>query len=157
MKKAIVIVASCFLAFVLSVVTYFYIWGGEPEIQDFEEVADDYQIIAQLALNSYDELKPYDTYPENEFIVIDLYYGNLQHNDSVLPLTEEEKNAALTTEKRFGFLRVCKDAVFFCRDETGYYGLVYSKKPLLALHKLAQDRQYHRINSQWYEWGVWGI
>ena len=63
----------------------------------------------------------------------------------------------LTARKKFGFLRVYEDAVFFCRDETGYYGLVYSKHPLKALHKYQDGKEYHRINSLWYEWGVWGI
>lgn len=157
MKKAILITALAVLALVVSLVAYFHIWGGEPYIEDFEEVSDDYEIVAQLALNSYNELKPHDSYPENEFIIIDIYYDSLKCDDFGLSLTDEEKNAVLTARKKFGFLRVYEDAVFFCRDETGYYGLVYSKHPLKALHKYQDGKEYHRINSLWYEWGVWGI
>lgn len=160
MKKAILITVSVIFALILSVVAYFYIWGGKPRIENFAEVSEDYEIVAQLALDSYGELKPYDSYPENESIIIYIYDDNLKHNDSVLPLTDEDKSAVLTAGKKFGYLRVYKDAVFFCRDETGYYGLVYSKHPLAALYKdgLPQaGREYHRISSRWYEWGVWGI
>ncbi|MBR4973367.1 MAG: hypothetical protein IKY45_02750, partial [Clostridia bacterium] len=148
------------LVLILSLVSYFYIWGGKPYITNFDKVTDDYELVAQFALNSYSELKPDDSYPENESIIIDIYYDNLKHNDSNLSLTDEEKRAVLMVRERFGYLRVYEDAVFFCRDETGYYGLVYSKHPLIALYKdeLPQDgREYHRINSRWYEWGVWGI
>lgn len=164
MKKVLLIIVSVILSLilslVLSVVAHFYIWGGKPYIKNFEQVSTDYEIVAQLALNSYSQLKPYDSNPENESIIIDIYYDNLQHNSSNLPLTDEYKSAVLTAGKKFGYLRVYKDAVFFCRDETGYYGLVYSKHPLAALYKdgLPQNRrEYHRINSRWYEWGVWGI
>ncbi len=141
MKKAILIMGMIVLALVLSLVAYFYIWGGKPYITNFDEVSDDYELVAKLALNSYSELKPNDSYPENESIVIDIYYDDLKHNNSRLYLTDEEKSAVLMVGKRFGYLRVYADAVFFCRDETGYYGLVYSKHPLIALYKdeLPQD------------------
>lgn len=160
MKKAILIIGMIVLTLVLSLVAYLYIWGGKPCITNFDEISYDYELVAKLALNSYSELKPDGSYPENEFIIIDIYNDDLKHNDSNLSLTDEERSAVLMVEKRFGYLRVYADAVFFCRDETGYYGLVYSKHPLIALYKdeLPQDgREYHRINSRWYEWGVWGI
>lgn len=155
MKKTLLIIVSVVLALIFSVVAYFYIWGGKPYIENFDEISDDYEIVAQLALNTYAELSP-----EEEYIIIHIYDDNLVYNDSNLPLTEEQQNAVQIAGKKFGYLRVCKDAVFFWRDETGYYGLVYSKHPLIALYKdgLPQDRrEYHRINSRWYEWGVWGI
>lgn len=155
MKKKVLIITSSILLLILSIVAYFYIWGGKPYIENFKEVSDDYEIAAQLALNTYTELSP-----KEEYIIIDIYDGNFKYNNSNLPLTEEQQNAVLTASENIDFLRVCQDAVFFCEDETGYYGLVYSKHPLAALYKakLPQDgREYHRINSRWYEWGVWGI
>ncbi len=160
MKKFVLIYASVILLLILSVVAYFYIWGGKPYIENFEQVSADYEMVAQLALDSYSDLKPYDSSPENEWIIIYISHDNLKHNDADLPLTDEEKSAVLSAGKKFCYLRVYKDAVFFCEDETGYYGLVYAKHPLVALYKegLPQaGREYHRINSRWYEWGVWGI
>lgn len=155
MKKTILIVISVFLALILSLVLYFYIWGGKPYIENFEEVSDDYEVVAQLALNTYAELSP-----EKEYIIIYIHDGNFKYDNSDLSLTEEQQNAVQIANKKFNYLRVCNDAVIFCRDETGYYGLVYSKHPLIALYKdgIPQARrEYHRINSNWYEWGVWGI
>ena len=155
MKKTILIIVSVVFVLILSTVTYFYIWGGKPQIENFEQVSADYEIVAQLSLNTYSELSP-----EDEYIIINIYDGNFQYNNSNLSLTEAQQNAVRTAGENFDYLRVCKDAVFFCEDETGYYGLVYSKHPLAALYKAElpqDDRGYHRINSHWYEWGVWGI
>ena len=155
MKKRILIIISVILLLVLSVVAYFYIWGGKPYIENFAEISNDYESVAQLALNTYSELSP-----EEEYIIIDIYDCNFKYDNSNLPLTEAQQNAVRTAGEKFDYLRVCKDAVFFCEDETGYYGLVYSKHPLAALYKAElpqDDREYHRINSHWYEWGVWGI
>ncbi len=155
MKKTILIIISVVLVMILSTVAYFYIWGGKPQTENFEQVSANYEIVAQLALNTYSELSP-----QEEYVIIDIYDGNFQYNNSNLPLTEAQQNAARIASEKFDYLRVCKDAVFFCEDETGYYGLLYSKNPLLALYKAdlpQHDREYHRINSRWYEWGVWGI
>ena len=158
MKKTMLIIISVVLALILSVVTYFYVQGGEPYIENFEQVSADYEIVAQRALESYNELRPYDAYPENELIIVDIHEENLECDNYCLSLTDEQKKAVLTVGKKFNYLAVYEDAVFFRVDETAYYGLVYSKHPLAALYKAElDDREYHRINSHWYEWGVWGI
>ena len=158
--KVIIITVTIVLTVILGFVSYFFVWGGKPYIENFEEVSADYKTVAQLVLNSYSELIPYDSYPENELIIVDIHKDNLKCDDYVFSLTDEQKKAVLTAGKKFGYLAVYKDAVFFRIDETGYYGLVYSKHPIIALYKaeLPQNgRAYHRINSRWYEWGVWGI
>ena len=155
MKKMVLIIVSAILVLILSTVAYFYIWGGKPQIENFDEVADDYETIAQLALNTYSDLMS-----DEEYIIIDIYNGIFRKDNANFILTDEQQNAVQAASKKFDCLRVCKDAVFFCEDETGYYGLVYSKRPLAALYKaeLPQDgREYNRINSRWYEWGVWDI
>ena len=155
MKKKVLIIIAIVLVLILSVVAYFYIWGGKPKIENFEEVSNDYEIVAQLALNTYTKLSP-----EDKYIIINIHNCDFKYDKSNLPLTEAQQNAVRIASEKFDYLRVCKDAVFFCEDETGYYGLVYSKHPIAALYKaelLQQGREYHRINSRWYEWGVWGI
>ena len=155
MKKKLLIIIAIVLVLILSAIAYFYIWGGKPQIENFDEIADSYETVAQLALNTYSDLMP-----DEEYIIIDIYNGIFRKDNANFILTDEQQNAVQAASKKFDYLRVCKDAVFFCEDETGYYGLVYSKHPLNALYKaeLPQDgREYHRINSHWYEWGVWGI
>lgn len=155
MRKGIIITVVILLTVFLGFVSYFFVWGGKPYIENFDEVSNDYETVAHLALNTYSDLSP-----QEEYIIIDIYDGNFKYDNSNLPLSEAQQNAVQVASEEFDYLRVCKDAVFFCEDETGYYGLVYSKHPLSALYKaeLPQDgREYHRINSHWYEWGVWGI
>lgn len=162
-KKTILIMAavvSVIAVLILSAVIYFYIWGGEPYIENFEQLSADYEMVAQLTLDSYNELKAYDSYPENEMIIVDINEDNLECDDYRLSLTEEQKKAVITAGEKFSYLAVYQDAVFFHADETGYYGLVYSEHPLSALYKAdlpQHGRDYHRINGRWYEWGVWGI
>ena len=155
MKRKFLIITSFILVLLLVGVAHLYIRGGEPEIENFNEVQDDYETIAEFALETYNEYSP-----EKEYIIIDIYGGNLEYDDTKLPLNEKQQKAALLAGEEFDYLRVSEDAVFFNKDETGYYGLVYSKHPLIALYKEEipqRGRDYHRINSCWYEWGVWGI
>lgn len=155
MKKKVLISMAIALVLILSAIAYSYIWGGKPQIENFADISNDYEVVVQLALNTYTELSP-----KEESIIIDIYDCNFKYHNSNLPLTEAQQNAVRIASERFNYLRVCKDAVFLCEDETGYYGLVYSKHPLAALYKakLPQaGREYHRINSHWYEWGVWGM
>lgn len=158
MKKNILIIISIILVLILSIIAYFYICGGKPYIENFEHVSTDYEIVAQLALVSYNKLKPYDSYPENELIIVNIKKDTLECSNYCLALTDEQKKAVLTVGEKFNYLVVYEDAVFFHIDETGYYGLVYSENPLTALYKNElpqQGRDYHRINTHWYEWGVW--
>lgn len=155
MKRIAFTIASVILALMISVVAYVYIFGGKPQIENFTEVSNHYAIVAELALNTYSEIPQ-----EEEYMIIYIYDGNFKYDSSNLLLTEEQQNAALTVRENFEYLRICKDAVFFHEDETGYYGLVYAKHPLSALYAAGfpqEGRQYHRINRHWYEWGVWGI
>ena len=155
-SKAIRIIAAVLAVLILSGVVYLKIWGGEPETESFQEVGSDYAVLAELALDTYNELSP-----EKEYVIFDITYdGEFKYNDSSLTLNDEQQKAVMLVNEEFDYLRVCKDAVFFHEDETGYYGLVYSKHPLIALYKAdipQQGRDYHRIDSRWYEWGVFGL
>lgn len=155
MKKTLRIIAVILVVLILSGVAYLKIWGGKPEIQNFEEVKSDYTILAELALDTYSEISP-----EKEYVIFDICYdGTFKYEDDPLPLSDEQQKAVKIINEEFDYLRVCKDAVFFHEDETGYYGLIYSKHPIMALYKAEipqKGRDYHRINSRWYEWGVFG-
>ena len=154
-KKTFRIVAVALVLMILSGILYLKIWGGKPELEHFEVVAGSYEALAELALDTYSEMAP-----DKEYIVLDIYYGTLRYNGSDIQLNDEQKKAVIVVGEEFNYLRICKDAVFFHEDETGYYGLVYSKNPIVALYKeeLPQrGRDYHRINSRWYEWGVFGL
>ena len=158
MKKNILIIISIIGVLFLSTFAYFYIWGDKPNIETFEHISEDYEIIAQLTLGSYNKLKPYDSYPENELIVVNIKDDTLECNNYYLDLTDEQKKAVLTVGENFNYIAVYEEAVFFHVDETGYYGLVYTEHPVTKLYKSKlpqQGREYHRINSHWYEWGVW--
>ena len=156
MKRKFLIITSVILVLLLVGVAHLYIRGGEPEIENFNEVQDDYETIAEFALETYNEISP-----EKEYVIFDIIYGGtFRFEDYEIPLTEKQQKAVKLISEEFDYLRVCEDAVFFHEDETGYYGLVYSEHPLIALYKNEipqRGRDYHRLSSRWYEWGVFGL
>lgn len=151
MKKRLLLIGLIVATLLVSMVGC----SSQVEFENFDQVSDEYELIAEFALETYNEISP-----EEEFIIIDIRYEDLVYDDMVLNVSEEKRDAVTLIEDKFDFLRVYEDAVFFCRDETGYYGLVYSDHPVIALYKDGKPqagREYHRINNHWYEWGVWGI
>lgn len=164
MKKGIIIAIAVLLAFIVGVASYFFVYGGEPEIENFDAISDDYEIIANVAMKYYKQSSDKD-----ERIVLLTYEDYMEvsnlnpFEDSVIiELNEEEKSAIKTVNKEFsnGALWVTEDYVIFWQDETKYYGFVYSKKPLSAIWDMKTDWyesvEYHRINSNWYEIGAFG-
>ena len=155
-KKPLRIIVGVLIVLILSGVAYLKIWGGKPEIQNFDDIKSDYTILAELALDTYNEISP-----EDEYVIFDVCYdGTLKYEDTYLTFSDEQQKAVKLANEEFDYLRVGEDAVFFHEDETGYYGLVYSKHPLIALYQdeIPQcGRDYHRIDSRWYEWGVFGL
>lgn len=159
MKKIILIIISIILALILSTVTYFYIWGGKPRIKNFDDISRDYETIAKLSLEYYNQSSHKD-----ERITLVTYDDYLKDSDgNIINLTDEQIEALKTVNQRFdyGCLWVTNNSVIFWRDETKYYGLVYSKNPLLTIWDIKTDWydsvEYHRINSKWYEIGNFGM
>ena len=60
MKKNVLIIALIVLVLIVSTVAYFYIWGGKPQIENFDATSNDYECIANVALNYYNELSVKD-------------------------------------------------------------------------------------------------
>ena len=163
MKKRIMIILAILLAFILVVTSYFFVYGGEPEIENFNDVSANYETIANVAMKYYNELTDKDdritllTYDDHMKVS---NYKNPLEDRVVVNLSEEEKSAIKTIDKEFDYMWVTKDYVIFWQDETKYYGLVYSEKPLTIIREMKNDWydavEYHRINSNWYEIGSFG-
>lgn len=163
MKKRIMIILAILLAFILVVTSYFFVYGGEPEIENFNDVSANYETIANVAMKYYNELTDKDdritllTY--NDHMKVSNYKNPLEDR-VVVNLNEEEKSAIKTIDKEFDYMWVTKDYVIFWKDETKYYGLVYSENPLSTIWDMKSDWyesiEYHRIDSNWYEIGAFG-
>ncbi len=154
MKKGIAIFVAVLLAVITVFGVYFYIFGGKVQNENFDEVSADYEAIAELCLEYYNE-----SYDKDERITLFIHDNYLDTDGSTLTLTDEQNKALETVRESFGggCLWVTEDTVIFWRDETKYYGLVYSDNPLTAVRKMKSDWyesvEYHRINSHWYEVG----
>lgn len=160
MKKVIVITLAIFLAFIVGVVAYFFVFGGQPQIENFNDISGDYETIANVAMKYYNE-----STDKNERICLTtkedhLLYDTLLEDSIVINLNEEEKQAIKSVDKSFMSLWVTDEYVIFWEDETKYYGLVFSEKPLSTIWDMKTDWydgvEYHRINNNWYEIGAFG-
>lgn len=165
MKKRIIITIAILLVFIFGVASYFFVCGGNPQIENFDAVSGDYKIIANAAMKYYNAL----SYKAERRTLI-LYDGHMEVSNSINPLVdravinlnEEEKSAIKTVNEEFsyGYLWVTDDYVIFWEDETKYYGLIYSENPLSTIWDIKSDwyegMEYHRINSNWYEIGAFG-
>ncbi|MBQ8605913.1 MAG: hypothetical protein IJ408_04180 [Clostridia bacterium] len=155
LKKLLLIVTLPIIVALLAFATYLFVWGGTPQFSDFDEVCAQYEEVSKIALDFYRE-----NATDEEHLFVYINHDSLEYEEKLLPLTDAQKDSVEKAGKRFGYLRVYKDSVVFYEDETHYYGLIYSKTPLISLHKVGLNkngREYHRINSRWYEWGCFGI
>ena len=157
------IILAILLAFILVVTSYFFVYGGEPEIENFNDVSANYKTIANAAIKYYNAL----SYKAERRTLI-LYNDHMEESNAknpledqvIINLTEEEKKAIKSVDEEFSYLWVTNEYVIFWQDETKYYGLVYSEKPLTIIREMKNDWydavEYHRINSNWYEIGSFG-
>ncbi len=160
MKKGIIIILAILLAFILVVTSYFFVYGGEPEFENFNDVSADYETIANVAMKYYNESTDKD---ERICLTIKedcLLDDSLLEDNIVINLNKEEKQAIKSVDEAFMCLWVTDEYVIFWEDETKYYGLVYSENPLSTIWDMKSDWyegiEYHRIDSDWYEIGAFG-
>ena len=162
MKKGIIIILAILLAFILIsfITSYFFVYGGEPEIENFNDVSAAYETIANVAMKYYNESTDKD---ERICLTIKedcLLDDSLLEDNIVINLNKEEKQAIKSVDEAFMCLWVTDEYVIFWEDETKYYGLVYSENPLSTIWAMKSDWyesiDYHRIDSDWYEIGAFG-
>lgn len=150
----LITVVSALISFVG---TYFFVQGGEAQLEDFERLSGNYKAVADMCIEYYNE-EP----DKEEYITVFLYddYFEDYTNDKKVSLTEKQALlvSALKQEHDAMYLWVYEDSVVFWEDETKYHGLVYSEKPLEIIWDMKTDwydsLNYSRINSSWYEIGV---
>ncbi len=163
MKKVIVITLAIFLAFIVGVVSYFFVFGGQPQIENFNDISADYETIANVAMKYYNESAAKDEriclLTHDDHMEVSNYKNPLT-DGIVITLNEDEKSAIKNVDDEFSCLWVEDDYVIFWEDETKYYGLVFSEKPLSTIWDMKTDWyngvEYHRINNNWYEIGAFG-
>lgn len=158
MKKSIIIITVLLLTVISLFTGYFFIYGGKAQFDKFEKTSEDYEAVAQLCLEYYREPPSEDG--RKTLGIRDGYLTDYT-DGSELKLNDEQNKFLETVKEDFDFLWVTEDNVIFWRDETKYYGLIYSDNPLSDILEMKSDwyktLDYHRINSHWYEIGFFGI
>ncbi len=158
--KGIVITAVILFIVIFAFIFYFFIWGGKTQIENFDYISHDYEIIANLSLEYYNELSS-----KNKHITLFIHDDHIKDhtNNTTINLNDAQKDAIKSIKEKFAscYLWVTDESVIFWMDETKYYGLIYSEAPLSTVWDMKKDwyeaMEYHRINSRWYEIGVFGV
>lgn len=158
MKKIILISAAAVLLAQLLLVCAFWI-GMEsilrkPLMENFPELADAYTDVAQKAIAHYSE------HGEETYIIIG--NGIITADGVEISLTESEKESLVKINSlsytSYSYIRVSSEGVFFWRDETGEYGVVYSSDiEELKKNIEPQGRSVSKLSENWYEISVGGI
>ncbi len=158
MKKGTAIFVAVLLVVVLAFGIYFYVFGGKVQNENFREASSDFEAVAEVCLEYYKGNPSEDG--RKTLSVCDGYIEDYT-DGSTLTLTGEQIKSFERLKEDFDFLWVTENTVIFWRDETKYYGLIYSDNPLSVIREMKSDwykaADYHRINSHWYEIGVFGI
>ncbi len=158
MKKGIAIFVAVLLAVISVFGIYFYFFGGKARIENFNDVSADYEAVAEMCLEYYKKSPS-----EEGRKTLSIRDGYLEDytDGGTLTLTDEQIKSIEVLKENFDFLWVTENTVIFWRDETKYYGMVYSDNPLSVIREMKSDwyktADYHRINSHWYEIGFFGI
>ena len=76
-KKPLCIIVGVLIVLILSGIAYLKICGGKPEIENFDELKSNYAILAEFALDTYNEISPEKEYDPAVvvFPVRTLYYA----------------------------------------------------------------------------------
>lgn len=161
MKKILVLI-YVILVLILSVLVQSYIYGGTPQIENFDEMSKDFQTIVDFSFE-YRNKVAYT----GDHITLDIRDDYLLDitglgEDKRVNLNSAQKAALKNIPARFhnAAIWVKEDAVIFWDDETKHYGLVYSENALSTVWDIRNDwyegMHYHRINANWYEVGFFG-
>lgn len=156
MNKALTAIISVILVLGLTLGGCAQSADSNLQFQNFEEVLEDYQLIAHVCLYYFDIYSPSSgmtVLPQGSYM--DYYEGN-----DILRLSEIHIAAIKTIRDTLGddcYFWVTEDSVVFWQDKTRQYGLLYSGTPAATIREMTDNGyeglESHRINNNWYEIG----
>ena len=121
-----------------------------PDFKDFAAYKEDFIIVRNFLLAQ-------DLFQDNPNMVFALLDADIVN----LATTKVENETALLSAvdrlcaKGFTYVSLDPDYMIFWEDETGYYGVLWTQKPIKALKFIKEkSRDFKRIDREWYEVGV---
>lgn len=118
--------------------------------KDFEEYESDYQQVADFLSAFYGEQ---DT---DEKLVVNIKDNTITYDGTAINDESLAESVDVISEK-FTYAELHKGYIVFWRDETGYYGLMWSDNPKDAIAELktrSRSMDSVKVTSEWYEVGV---
>lgn len=121
-----------------------------PDFKDFSAYKDDFSLVRDCLLAQ-------DFFQNStDHILVNLNSDIAE----VIDVEAETKDALLASVARlcakgFNYVILDPDYMIFWEDETGYYGVLWTQKPIKALKFIKEkSRDFKRIDREWYEVGV---
>lgn len=142
------------IAFVLALVCVSGLAGcrlNHPDFDDFEEYKDDFVLIKDFII----DFKSTDN--DDSLHIVDINSQFLSINGSEISDNSMEAAVKSVYDKGFTYIEINKDYIIFWEDETGYYGVLWSKSPRKAINNFKDTRPYsksRKLANEWYEVGA---
>ena len=160
MNKTFSIILSVIIVLGLTLGGCGQIVNSKLQFQNFGEVREDYQLIANICLYYYDIYHP----SNGAGMTLLPQTGTIDYDEGneCLRISEVHIAAMKTIRDTLGkdcFFWVTRDYVVFWQDKTRQYGLLYSSDPIAAIRDMKangyEGLDNHRLTNSWNEIGYW--
>ena len=124
----------------------------KADFDNFSDYEDDFDAVVQFVLeyvHQRNSVDAFTVYIGDDNIKID---DTFQSDEALSPSIKKIR------EKGFTYIEVAQDYMIFWKNETGYYGVLWSDKPTEAISGIREiSRPYmksRKLSKEWYEVGA---
>ena len=150
MKKLIAVILAIVCAFIGLVC---YRWN-KPDFKDFQEYKNDFVTVKNFLI-AYN-------FAHNDTSRLTVGIGSqfLSINGTDISDSSIENSVKAIHDKGFTYIEVDDDYIIFWKDETGYYGVLWSSNPQKAVRQKKEDARPYmnmkskKLSNEWYEIGA---
>ena len=147
MKKAIalVLVLICMLAMVSCQL-------NQPDFENFQEYEDDFSIVKNFLVDFNFSRN------DSSSLIVDLNSRSLTIDGEEISDSTMEDSVKAVYDKGFTYIEINEDCIIFWKDETGYYGVLWSVDPEDAIDQMVKSNKPNlksrKLANEWYEIGA---
>ncbi len=153
MKKEVILVKKL-IALFLTLVSVFGMTGcqlHQPNFKDFQEYESDFVLVKNFLMDY--NFSGNDDSP----LIVDLNDRFLTINGEEISDSSIEDSVKAIYDKGFTYIKINDDCIIFWEDETGYYGVLWSKNPRKSINRIVKDTRpgmkSRKLANEWYEIG----
>lgn len=142
------------LSYILVIVCILGLSGctGKVDFSDFSEYEKDFHAVVDFVLEYTNQRNADFTF------TVDMKDGRIKVDDSFQSPDSLSESIKKISEKGFSYIEVGEDYMIFWKDETGYYGVLWSNNPRNAISSITKgSRPYmksRKLTDEWCEVGA---